>query len=338
MIFFSKSFYLRVALWAFCASLSSIGVAQSDFGQPVTQDRESAYDLPKDPQRPRSRLAPVASLFLPGLDQWIEGQYDYALGYSLTHLVGIGTVYSLNLNDESEEMGMQQDQAGGFSEQDQRFLWGSQLQIGAGGMSAFHAFRSMVETQKPLGRYGFLNNKEEPLDVLAAPFDFSYLSRATTYVPLALAAYLHLGIITADKETLAEADLQLTSLSSSDVFYAGALSYGAGVWEEAVFRGWLLPEFMEITGSRQISNAVTSILFGAAHLNSTSVPWIQLALGWYFGDLTMRNQWAIGESVFIHAWWDVFAFLTAFRLEQAGALPEAADLGPMYLPRLEWRF
>ena len=40
-------------------------------------------DLPNQPQRPRSFfLSPLASFFLPGFDQWYEGQYSAALFYS----------------------------------------------------------------------------------------------------------------------------------------------------------------------------------------------------------------------------------------------------------------
>lgn len=300
-------------------------------------DQSSAYSVRHSPDYPRSRLAPVLSFFLPGLDQWLEGQHGHALGYSLTAVAGLSLLSDTAQESEDGSDGeFQQDQFG-VSESQKRFMWGNQLFVGAGGMSAYHAFRTMVKTQQTHGKYGFLTLKEQPTDILMAPFKFSYLKRSTTWIPLAVAGWLHLSVIMADSETLAEQGAQITALTGSDVFYTGAISYGAGVWEEAAFRGWILPEFMQLTHSPDWSNAITALLFSLAHLNTVSVPWIQLGLGWYFGDLTIRNNWEIGESVFIHSWWDVFAFLTVFRLEQKDALPQSASR-PVYLPALEWRF
>jgi membrane protease YdiL (CAAX protease family) len=134
-----------------------------------------------------------------------------------------------------------------------------------------------------------------------------------------------------------EPTIQRDPLTVSDVFFTGAISYGAGVGEEAVFRGFLLPELRQALGSDFWSNAVTAVGFAAAHLGSVDRPIAQLALGYYWGDLTQRNNWEIAESIFIHTWWDVIAFLTVFQIKDKE--PASSAVRPaLHLPPFELHF
>ena len=92
-----------------------------------------------------------------------------------------------------------------------------------------------------------------------------------------------------------------------DGFHSAGISYMAGVSEEALFRGWLLPRYYKATDSFFVANTLQSSLFAASHLNQTKVPIFQFALAYYLAWLTERNDWDLEESVFIHAWWDVIA-------------------------------
>ncbi len=297
-------------------------------------DPSSAYYLRQDPERPRSRWGPVLSFAVPGLDQWIEGQYGHAFGYSAVGGLGLAMNYSLaETRPESEEGAIVPDKLAEPSEWARKVLWSGQLVTGARGMSAYHAFRTMARSHAREGRYRFLNFDEEPADVLLAPFKFSYLQRSTTWVPLLIGAAWHVGLMSAD---FSAEGIEHDPFTGSDAFFTGALSYGAGVWEEAAFRGWIMPELMEITGSPGWSNAITSLIFALAHLNTVSVPVVQLGLGWYFGYLTIENRWRIGESVFVHAWWDVFALMTTFRLREKAV--EDVVLPALRLPPVTWQF
>ena len=189
----------------------------------------------------------------------------------------------------------------------------SQLGFVARGMSAYHAFRTSVESRRKLGQYRFLKPEfeETPLDIALAAFDFQYLSRRTTIIPLAIVAGL--AILDFNHKPLG---YERVPLDVTDASYTMGLSFNAGTNEEAMFRGWIMPYVYEQSGSYYLSNVIQSGLFSLAHINQTEVPIIQLGLGYYLGWLTERNQWTLGESIFIHTWWDVFAFAIQFSTQK----------------------
>ncbi len=55
--------------------------------------------------------------------------------------------------------------------------------------------------------------------------------------------------------------MSMQNFQGSDAFYSGAYSYNAGVGEEAMFRGWLMPVFHQKFDSPFWANATTSVLF-----------------------------------------------------------------------------
>ena len=62
-----------------------------------------------------------------------------------------------------------------------------------------------------------------------------------------------------------------------------------------------------------VSNLITALLFGAAHFGGDNTfPLPQALAGYYFGYVTQKNDWGIGESIFIHTWLDVIAFLVGY--------------------------
>ena len=88
------------------------------------------------------------------------------------------------------------------------------------------------------------------------------------------------------------------------------------------------------------SNAAQSLLFAAAHLNTNPQPIAQLLLGYHLGYVTQKNNWTLGESIFIHTWWDVIAFSTIYHYKQAEPENEAVQrLKPvLWLPPLQFAF
>jgi membrane protease YdiL (CAAX protease family) len=99
----------------------------------------------------------------------------------------------------------------------------------------------------------------------------------------------------------------------SDGFFTAATSYNAGVGEEAFFRGYLMMNFRQSWGSDFWSLTASSVLFGAAHISSDNpYPWPQLIGGFYLGWLAQHDDWTLSRNVFVHAWWDIIAFISEF--------------------------
>ncbi len=263
-----------------------------------TETKTSAFDLKYNSDKPRKfLLPPLISLVLPGFDQYSEEQYGYAIGYTATAVIGLeltkfGTG-SISTTDNKKRLGN----------------LGGQLYLAAGEFSAYHSFRTAVRSRQQNGEFLFLKHEESPTDLLAAPFNFSYLTRPTTYVgiPAMLALGFALEKIRGSSDWLSSS---WRSPNITDYAFAGAYSFNAGTGEEALFRGWIMPVSMHYTNSEFFSNLITSILFGAGHINRHNYfPISQTIGGFYLGYVAQKNDWSLGESIFIHTWYDVIAFL-----------------------------
>jgi membrane protease YdiL (CAAX protease family) len=241
--------------------------------------------------------------------------------------------------EEAKERGDDPDE-NGLDQKDiaeRKTTLGLLLYQGAGGMSAYHTFRTAARTRQEHGQYEFLQADDTPADLLAAPFHFSYLTRVTTIIPLAVIA----GISALQLSTPLEddSDYERASFTQADAFFSGAFSYNAGTHEEAVFRGWIMPVMREYWDSDFWSNAAQSVLFAAAHLSTNPQPLPQLLLGYHLGYVTQRNHWSLGESVFIHTWWDVMAFVTQYHYKQRAPEDKKDLIKPiLWLPPLEFAF
>ena len=311
----------------------------------MTSGREgnSSIFAPRNkPGEPRNYvLSPIISLLLPGFDQWWEGQYLAAGLYSTTAILGyqyaalykddydrkIQSERYLRLSSEERE----NERTHG--EIERKIQYGQQIAFAAGSFSAYHSFRTAVTTQQQYGKFAFLNKEETPLDLLASPFHFRYLKQATTIIPLGIIAALHLVTINANYSKNDE--FEKDPLTKSDMAFTLGTSYNAGTHEEALFRGFLMPVLHEWMGNGFWSNTTQALVFASAHLNTVKVPLPQLALGWHLGWVTQKNEWQIGEAVFIHTWWNVFAFLSTFQVKKRNP---NAEIPPLLLPPLEIRF
>lgn len=248
------------------------------------------------PTRARNPVGPaVLSFFLPGFDQYWEEQWDAGITYSLIGATGLGLGLSAARNVNQSET--DNSDLGDLKGDERLFTYGLQLYMFAGELSAYHSFRTAVETLKPYGQYTFLTRTEKSNELMLAPFHFSYLVRPTTFIPLLLLATL--GSVGLDPHAYMNGD---------DVAFVGGLSYNAGVGEEAFFRGYFFPYFRQSFGSTFWSNSAQATVFGLAHLSATnSFPIAQALMGYYLGWLTERNEWTLGQSIFVHTWWDILA-------------------------------
>ena len=258
--------------------------------------------------------APAVSVLLPGFDQWRQQEYSAAATYSGLWLGG--GLLAASAKDAIEGRGdteEQTDKAGidtridSRDEQYRRYMLGGQLSFAAGSYSALHAFRGAVESRRENGQYEFLKENVTVRDTVLAPFDFSYLARPTTYIPLGLMGALAVASARSEAE-----GYEKVALRGSDYAFGGVFSHLAGTHEEALFRGWMMPLMREYVAGDTASNAAQSLLFAVAHLGTNSTPIPQLLLGYHLGYVTQRNGWTLGEAAFIHTWWDVFNFLALY--------------------------
>ena len=178
-----------------------------------------------DPENKGVFWGPLASFILPGANQWYEGQYAQARMYSGIALGGIFLAGSAGLTDEDLESMEEEGFDDSEDEKFRRYQLGGQIYQVAGGLSAYASFQSTVKYRKEKGEYGFIKKQETVQEIMAAPFDFSYLKRKTTYVPLATL----LGLV------LLSDGISTGEFGSSDAIYAGAFSYNAGTHEEGCF-------------------------------------------------------------------------------------------------------
>ncbi len=257
-------------------------------------------DPSSDPERPRSLVwIPLVSFFLPGFDQWWEGQYPSAVFYTGIGILGI----SLVDEDISDKNPTDSDLTDG----EKKSFYGSQLYQTAGSLSAFHSFKTAAKTHQGTGRFSFLQEDETTGDVLIAPFRLDFLLRPTTFVPVGIAAAI---------SAIALANSEVSGMRGRDILYVSGISYNAGTGEEAVFRGWMMPLMMDWMDSPFWSNTTTALLFALAHLGGDiRYPVAQFVMGWYLGWVTQQRNWTIAESVFIHTWWDLIILGTIFLMD-----------------------
>jgi len=282
------------------------------------------YLLPREPQRPRSVwVFPAVSFLAPGFDQWWEGQYQAAALYSGSYLLSAALLQHaesafLNANTAKEiNLKLEAGQATQDNQLRNIYLF-SQMKLMVGGVSLYHSFRSAVRT-RPDDFY-FLGPEEQPGELFAAPFDFSYLQKPTTWIPLSVIAALTAAQIrTTSREEAQTEGFRPVKLGGDDIVYGSAFSYNAGTYEEMVFRGWLLPTVQYETSNPLLGNVISSVGFALAHRGSVDVPIAQLVLGYYLGWVSMQNNYSLKESIFIHTWWDVIAFAQNYHFEKIGS-------------------
>ncbi len=296
-------------------------------------DSPWGYEHPDNEPSSSDIALPLASFLLPGFGQWLHGQTTSALAYSS---IAIGAV---NYANQSKPKAIVNGSSTiDFTSKDvglRKYLLGLQIYQVSGGLSLYHTFRSSVWQRQKFGEYNFLGRGETTPDLLKAPFNYEYLLRPSTLITLMVASGASWYLATHPTK-----EFHKSSLRREDPWFASAFSYGAGTHEEAIFRGWAMPVLHEYGCSEDVANLTQSLLFAAAHLGTNPQPWPQFLLGFHLGRISLKNRWTLGESVFIHTWWDVAAFLATYHLtkkkpiEEPENQPLSARLVKLRLPPL----
>jgi len=149
--------------------------------------------------------------------------------------------------------------------------------------------------------------KETLGELALAPFKWEYLSRPTTFIPLALQL---LGAASDRYGVYRAPDVSAGQLYA----YELAANEFTAVGEEGFFRGFLNNELSDRWGNGW-GLAGSSAIFGLAHTGQgQAANAVQAGLaGAYLGWVHQRNSFQIGEGVAIHYWVNVIAGIAAIR-------------------------
>lgn len=244
-----------------------------------------------------SNLAPVISFFLPGFDQFRMGEFSSGVVYSGLGIGGLAL--AAGAVHEVQQSEINKTEIKDYTKLYRQYAYGSQLYMFAGEMSAYHSFMHTIHLRQRHGDYAFIKKQDDPADLFLAPFQFKELLKPSTFVPLAVLAALGAATI---------ANQGHSNFDAGDLAFTAGTSYNAGVGEEALFRGFIMPSLRQTMGSDQWSNITQAAIFGLAHYSPKNrFPIFQAGMGYYLGMLAMRNDWSLQQSIFLHAWWDVLA-------------------------------
>jgi membrane protease YdiL (CAAX protease family) len=237
---------------------------------------------------------PLASLFLPGIGQVRRNATTAAAAFSGAAVAGYA-LYATAGSSGRNGAELPREASG------QQALLGLLLYQGSGEVSAYDAFHSALPALHHEGKYRFTTSHASTLSLLTAPFDPTFLARWTTWVDLAFTGAVA-ALVLRDRKP----DQRYDPYIFRDAVFGTGVSLSAGIGEEAVFRGWLLPLLHQNTGERfWLANGIQAAAFGGLHVGAAGDYAVLIgAFALYQGWLTRRNGWSVRESVFQHFWYD----------------------------------
>jgi len=252
-------------------------------------------------------LLPFGSAILvPGLGQWVNGATGDGFAFLGAALAGavIAVRYEGYSNSDDRLPRTWEEQAQWF---------GVQLVGSAGFLSGYDSFKLSLPKLKVGGHYEFIDTPTPTSKALAAPFKFGFLKNKRSWIVLTLPVAIVAAV------AIDQGDVETLPFKAHDAAFAAGISYGAGVTEEAFFRGYLFPVFHELSHERSwVSNPLQALLFGLAHVGQVEVPIFQTVAGLYWGWVVQKDDWDFQETVFQHFWWDAILITGALLLDDGG--------------------
>lgn len=250
---------------------------------------------------------PLASILVPGTGQYVHGEYVAGLAHTATAAAGY-----LAARLSSADLDLEGLPREG---RDQFAYEAIHVSATSGFLSAWDAFHRAVPALREEGKYEFLTRRESLGDLLSAPFETDFLGRWTTWLNLAYTGVVA-GVLLGGRD----AGIEYEPFRARDAAFAASLSLNAGVGEEAVFRGWLLPILHQRFGERfWLANSTQGVIFGALHPQAGAFAAVIAAWALYEGWLTRRNDWSVRESIFHHFWYDVAISAAEFLTDEREA-------------------
>ncbi|MEY8211422.1 MAG: CPBP family intramembrane glutamic endopeptidase [Gammaproteobacteria bacterium] len=178
-----------------------------------------------------------------------------------------------------------------------------------------NALLSSYDAYKSRKHDGAISPKDHISDLWSAPFEWNFISRPTTYVPMLVIA------IYASQRDNNYAFIKSSDVSGSDLHISNALKAEVtAVGEEAFFRGYVNTEMSDNYGENY-GLLGSSLIFGATHTGEgDQANFLEASsIGGYLGWLHQRNDYRLGESVAVHYW--INFILGVAEIEQGGTIP-----------------
>jgi hypothetical protein len=251
-------------------------------------------------------LLPFGSVLVPGLGQWANGAVGE--GFAFLGAAFTGALIAVHNEDAS----LTSDSFPRTRSAQVREL-GLQLAGDAGLLSGYDSFKLSLPKLKVGGHYEFIDKPTPTSKAFTAPFKFNFLKNKRTWIALTIPVAI-VAAVAIDRR-----GADTVPFRPHDAVYAGGVSYGAGVTEEAFFRGYLFPVFHELSHERAwVSNPAQALLFGLAHAGQVEVPIFQTIAGLYWGWVVQKNDWDFKETIFQHFWWDTILITGALLLDDGG--------------------
>ena len=256
-------------------------------------------------------LAGIASAIVPGTGQAANGDYGVAaahFGVFATSVYGV-----IHYKDRSDWLDADQryDAANNrefINQTTLRYDYAARLATDTALYSGYGAYRDARSRDN--SGYRTPAPSETLGDLAKAPFSFNFLSRPTTFIPLAIeAALLYRDNNTKDAygiyraQDVSERDLHVFNFTSNEMTAVG---------EEGFFRGFLNNDFSNRYGDGW-GVVWSSVIFGLAHTGQgqTANALQATAAGFYFGWLHQKNGYQAGEGAALHYWFNVLAGISA---------------------------
>jgi membrane protease YdiL (CAAX protease family) len=251
-------------------------------------------------------LLPFGSVLVPGLGQWANGAVGDGFAFFGAAFVG-ALIAAYN-----EDASLTGDSFPRTRSAQVREL-GLQLAGDAGLLSGYDSFKLSLPKLQVGGHYEFIEKPTPTSKAFAAPFRFGFLKNKRTWIVLTIPVAIVAAV------AIDQRGVETLPFKPHDAVYAAGVSYGAGVTEEAFFRGYLFPVFHELSHERAwVSNPVQALLFGLAHAGQVEVPVFQTIAGLYWGWVVQKNDWDFQETIFQHFWWDAILITGALLLDDGG--------------------
>src|SRR5262245_37757596 len=249
----------------------------------------------------------LVSAIVPGLGQAIEGDYGTAAAHFgiFAASLSAGLYYERKPDFLSDDVRYDDGNREFINQSTLRRDFALRVATDTALYSSFGAYRDARARDERA--YRTPAPKETLSDLAVAPFSWEYLSRPTTFIPLALQAWAasrsSYGIFRADD----------VSAQNLHVYNATANEFTA-VGEEGFFRGFLNNEFSNRWGNGW-GLTWSSLAFGVAHTGQgQTANAVQATIaGAYLGWIHQRNGFQIGEGVALHYWINVIAGISAIR-------------------------
>jgi hypothetical protein len=252
-------------------------------------------------------LKGVASAIVPGAGQAANGDYgDAALHFGVFAVSVYGAIRYKDKSDylDADQRYDEDNHREFINKTTLRYDYAVRLASDMTLYSGYAAYRDA--RQRDNSGFRTPAPRESLGDLAKAPFSFNYLSRPTTFIPLAVEAALlyhyrdskdAYGIYRAND--VSERDLHVFNLTANEMTAVG---------EEAFFRGFLNNEFSSRYGDGW-GVVASSTIFGLAHTGQgqTANALQATAAGFYFGWLHQKNGYEAGEGAALHYWFNVLA-------------------------------